>query len=236
MLPSLYSTTISKTQAQCRNNSRITFQFSVYRPCPQPLSPYSVYIICFVCICIKGDWTEEFDAESAGKSSWKRLDLARHLRDFLYNKYPDDGWFVIVYGEVSGFEEHTIRGSNGYSKHTIFRHDGHNFAVGRLPGGPSSNAAPANLADSFSKSYNLIKTCTWGSCAANSGATNEKTWNNLKDPLIGNVTPLMLFIADTQYVDNRGGLAYARTHGGMTKHTFFKKDDNWTYIAVVARA
>ena len=133
------------------------------------------------------------------EGSLSHQELADELRDYLDEKFPDDGWMVIVYSAVYGGHKHTF---NGYTTtvHDIFSQDGHNIIVGHLPN-RNSRTSPtyAVLKESFQTAFApTLITCTtpwWGSreCHMDSEETNLNTWDNLKAQ--SEVNPLILLIA-----------------------------------------
>ena len=144
---------------------------------------------------MKGDWQDDVETQSAGKGSLSHQDLANYLRDYLNEKYPDDGWMVIVYTDVYGGDKHTFRGYTT-TVHDVFRQDGHNIVVGRLPN--KNSKSPYYIKYLFNREFeptDLHCTSDWWNgeeCHMDSAATNENTWNNLKSTRLN---PLMLHVA-----------------------------------------
>ena len=106
-------------------------------------------------------------------------------------KYGAVYWVVIVYDDVSGYSEHTVRGTY----FTLFRHYGHNIVVGQVKF-PLSRNAPSNLSGKFWEAYTptYYKKCRDPACWSSyqkldSKPSADDTWSALRE---NGVYPVML--------------------------------------------
>ena len=108
--------------------------------------------------------------------------MADYLITFLTEKYGAVYWVVIVYDDVSGYSEHTVRGTH----FTLFRHYGHNIVVGQVKF-PLSRNAPIDLSGKFWEAYTptYYKKCRDPACWSSYQKLDSKpsvsnTWNALE--------------------------------------------------------
>ena len=84
-------------------------------------------------LLIGGNWRTEFEELIVNYSSQPRAQLARIACQYMYTKYPDITWVVIVYEPIAGYEKHTLLG--GFSQtHFVYRYHGHNAIISRFAG------------------------------------------------------------------------------------------------------
>ena len=117
--------------------------------------------------------------------------MAIHLKTFLTGKYGAVYWVVIVYDDVNGYSEHTVKGTY----FTLFRHYEHNIVVGQVKF-PLSRNAPSDLEGKFWESYRptYYKKCVDPACWSSyqkldSNPSVDDTWNALKE---NGLYPVML--------------------------------------------
>ena len=104
----------------------------------------------------------------------------------------------MVYGDVTGFDQHTVRGENYH----IFRHYGHNIVVGRILN-PNVMTPPANL----NVKADLIAASILSSLPGIIGFVGladardicNRFWNALPSQSVNTVTLLVV----------RGGISYS---------------------------
>ncbi len=122
--------------------------------------------------CILGEaWKNDVERENRKQRKKSHYDLASYLLNYLENRYDDVVWVVIVYGEVSGWDAHTVKGTYYH----LFRHYGHNIVVGRITE-PYHTRYPYNLLETFS---NALSVHYMKKTRVNAKATVEATWDNL---------------------------------------------------------
>ena len=97
-----------------------------------------LYLFTIFTIIVSGEaWKQDVTSESQ-----------THSGKSLIKKYGAVYWVVVVYDDVSGWSQHTVKGTN----FNLFRNYGHNIVVGHVKL-PSSRNAPSDLSGTFWKAY-----------------------------------------------------------------------------------
>ena len=144
--------------------------------------------------------------------------MAIYLNTFLRENYGAVYWLVIVYDDVTGYSEHTVRGTYFH----LFRHYGHNIVVGQVKF-PLSRYAPSDLEGKFWEAYRptYYKKCRDPACWSSyqkldSKPSADNTWSALDDGL--HKVMLHMFTSGidygiSSYFDDRM-ISVAVTNGG----------------------
>ena len=181
-----------------------------------------LYLFTILIIIVSGEaWKQDVTSESQTHSGKSHYDLADYLMTFLKDKYGAVYWVVVVYDDVSGYQEHTVKGTNFH----LFRHYGHNIVVGHVKL-PSSRNAPSDLSEKFWEAYTptYYTKCRdplcWSSYQKlDSKPSVDDTWNALEDE---GLHPVMLHMFTSgidygigSYFDDRMiNAALTSTNGG----------------------
>ena len=135
------------------------------------------------CINFSGEaWQTDVERESRQHSDKSHEDLAKYLRDFLHQKYPDVAWAVA---SISGKWAETNQPPVGY---VLKNHYGHDIIVGRITN-PDTKRNPGNLGQKLQNAYSpqyehacvkyFIGICTKKGDRLKARETRDATWKSL---------------------------------------------------------
>ena len=118
----------------------------------------------------------------------------------------------MVYDDVSGFDQHTVRGENYH----IFRHYGHNIVVGRILN-PNVMTPPANLNVKVDQIAASILNSSPGISRfvglADAREVSKRFWNALPSQSVNTVTLLVVRGGiSCSVAANTGAYVYARNY------------------------
>ena len=172
-------------------------------------------------------WKDDIERESRNHHRKSHNELAKYLRTYLTNRYPNVLWVVVVYDDVAGWHSHTVK---GYYKH-LFRHHGHNIVVSRIVR-PYTTKAPSNLKNKFWAAFKpkWDRVCKnswcWGKKdRLNARPSVDATWDNLYRQ---GVRPIMVHMI-------RGGASWGYSWSGGARVYCTKLKDGGLAIVLAVQ-